>query len=74
MVPIGLYEKVMPMDIFPTFLLRALAVNDTDRAVKLGALELDEEDIALCSFVDPGKENWGAVLRQNLNVIDKEGA
>ena len=74
MVPIGLYEKVTPIDVCPTFLLRALAVNDTDRAVKLGALELDEEDIALCSFVDPGKENWGAILRQNLTVIDKEGA
>lgn len=74
MVPIGLYEKVMPLDIMPTFLLRALAVHDTDRAIKLGALELDEEDLALCSFVDPGKENWGSLLRQNLTVIEKEGA
>jgi Na+-transporting NADH:ubiquinone oxidoreductase subunit A len=74
MVPLGLYEKVTPMDIHPTFLLRALAVQDTDRAIKLGALELDEEDIALCSFVDPGKENWGSLLRQNLTIIEKEGA
>ncbi|MCB9567590.1 MAG: Na(+)-translocating NADH-quinone reductase subunit A [Myxococcales bacterium] len=74
MVPLGLYEKVMPLDIMPTFLLRALAVNDTDNAIKLGALELDEEDLALCSFVDPGKENWGYKLRQNLTVIEKEGA
>ena len=74
MVPIGLYEKVMPLDVMPTFLLRALAVEDTDNAIKLGALELDEEDLALCSFVDPGKENWGFKLRTNLNVIEKEGA
>ncbi|MCA9660885.1 MAG: Na(+)-translocating NADH-quinone reductase subunit A [Myxococcales bacterium] len=73
MVPIGLYEKVMPLDIMPTFLLRALAVEDTDNAVKLGALELDEEDLALCSFVDPGKENWGFTLRKNLTAIEKEG-
>ncbi len=74
MVPLGLYEKVMPLDVMPTFLLRALAVEDTDNAIKLGALELDEEDLALCSFVDPGKENWGFALRKNLNVIEKEGA
>lgn len=74
MVPLGLYERVMPLDVMPTFLLRALAVEDTDNAIRLGALELDEEDLALCSFVCPGKENWGFKLRLNLNVIEKEGA
>ncbi|PCC75489.1 Na+-transporting NADH:ubiquinone oxidoreductase subunit A [Nannocystis exedens] len=73
MVPIGMYERVMPLDILPTFLLRSLLVGDTDRAVALGALELDEEDLALCTFVDPGKSDFGAVLRQNLNEIEKEG-
>ncbi|MDC0667576.1 Na(+)-translocating NADH-quinone reductase subunit A [Nannocystis radixulma] len=73
MVPIGMYERVMPLDILPTFLLRSLLVGDTDRAVQLGALELDEEDLALCTFVDPGKSDFGAVLRQNLNEIEKEG-
>lgn len=73
MVPIGMYENVMPLDILPTFLLRSLLVGDTDRAIQLGALELDEEDLALCTFVDPGKADFGAVLRKNLNEIEKEG-
>lgn len=73
MVPIGMYERVMPLDIMPTFLLRSLLVGDTDRAVQLGALELDEEDLALCTFVDPGKADFGACLRKNLNEIEREG-
>jgi len=73
MVPIGMYERVMPMDILPTFLLRSLAVGDIEQAEKLGALELDEEDLALCSFVCPGKTNYGPLLRMNLEMIEKEG-
>lgn len=73
MVPIGMYERVMPLDIIPTFLLRALEVEDLENAEKLGALELDEEDIALCSFVCPGKQNYGHHLRKVLEQIYKEG-
>lgn len=73
MVPVGAYEKVMPLDILPTQLLRALIVGDTDMAQKLGALELDEEDIALCTFVCPGKYEYGPILRDNLTLIEKEG-
>ncbi|WP_455205178.1 Na(+)-translocating NADH-quinone reductase subunit A [Kaarinaea lacus] len=73
MVPIGAYEKVMPLDILPTQLLRALLVHDTDVAQELGCLELDEEDLALCSFVCPGKHDFGPVLRDNLEHIFKEG-
>ena len=73
MVPIGLYEKVMPMDMMATFLLRALAVGDVEEAEKLGCLELDEEDLGLCSFVCPGKTNYGRLLRLNLEIIEKEG-
>ncbi len=73
MVPIGLYERVMPMDIQPTYLLRALVVGDIEEAEKLGALELDEEDLALCSFVCPGKTDYGPLLRKNLEMIEKEG-
>jgi Na+-transporting NADH:ubiquinone oxidoreductase subunit A len=71
-VPIGMYEKVMPLDILPTFLLRSLAVDDIGRAEELGCLELDEEDLALCTFVCPGKNDYGSMLRRNLNMIDKE--
>jgi Na+-transporting NADH:ubiquinone oxidoreductase subunit A len=72
-VPIGSYEKVMPLDILPTFLLRALAVDDVEQAEALGCLELDEEDMALCTFVCPGKGDYGALLRRNLTIIEKEG-
>jgi len=73
MVPIGQYEKIMPMDLMPTFLLRALIVGDVERAESLGVLELDEEDLALCTYVCPGKVNYGPILRQNLETIEKEG-
>ena len=73
MVPVGAYEKVMPLDILPTQLLRALIVGDTDTAQKLGCLELDEEDLALCTFVCSGKYEYGPILRDNLTRIEKEG-
>jgi Na+-transporting NADH:ubiquinone oxidoreductase subunit A len=72
MVPIGSYERVMPMDLMPTFLLRALATKDLERAEALGVLELDEEDLALCTFVDPGKTEWGPLLRDMLERLRKE--
>ncbi len=73
MVPVGAYEKVMPLDILPTQLLRSLIVKDTETAQKLGCLELDEEDLALCTFVCPGKYEYGPILRDNLTLIEKEG-
>lgn len=73
MVPIGTYERVMPLDILPTLLLRDLIVGDTDSAQALGCLELDEEDLALCSFVCPGKYEYGTLLRNVLDKIEKEG-
>lgn len=72
-VPIGSYEKVFPFDIPPSFLLRALAVHDTERAEQLGCLELSEEDLALCTFVEPGKDEYGPKLRAVLDTIWKEG-
>jgi Na+-transporting NADH:ubiquinone oxidoreductase subunit A len=72
-VPIGSYEKVFPMDLHPTFLLRALVMTDIERAEYLGCLELVEEDLALCSFVCPGKEDYGVHLRRVLTTIQKEG-
>ena len=73
MVPIGAFEKVMPQDYLPTQLLRALIVEDIIQAVELGALELDEEDLALCTFVSPGKYEFGDILRDNLTRIEQEG-
>ena len=73
MVPIGMYEKVMPLDIEPTFLLRALLSDDIAQAQLLGALELDEEDLALCSLVCPGKIVYGPLLRKSLTTIEEDG-
>ncbi|MDX1589652.1 MAG: Na(+)-translocating NADH-quinone reductase subunit A [Oleiphilaceae bacterium] len=73
MVPVGAYEEVMPLDILPTQLLRSLIVGDTEQAQLLGALELAEEDLALCTFVCPGKYEYGPILRENLTRIEFEG-
>ena len=73
MVPIGNYERIMPLDILPTLLLRDLLSGDTDGAQTLGCLELDEEDLALCTYVCPGKYDYGSVLRDTLDTIEKEG-
>jgi Na+-transporting NADH:ubiquinone oxidoreductase subunit A len=72
MVPVGSYENVMPLDILPTQLLRSLIVGDIEVAQTLGALELDEEDLALCTYVCPGKYEYGPILRDNLSRIEKE--
>lgn len=72
-VPVGVFEKVMPLDILPTQLLRSLSVHDTDSCVELGALELSEEDLALCTYACPGKNDYGTALRETLNIIEKEG-
>ena len=74
MVPIGSFERVMPLDLMPTFLLRALLMKSDERAEALGALELDEEDLALCTFVCPGKAEYGPLLRAALSRIQKEAS
>lgn len=73
MVPIGNFEKVMPLDILPAPLLKALIVQDTETARALGCLELEEEDLALCSFVCSSKYEYGSYLRETLNLIEKGG-
>ncbi|MFT5879265.1 MAG: Na+-transporting NADH:ubiquinone oxidoreductase subunit A [Moritella sp.] len=73
MVPINNYERVMPLDILPTILLRSLISGDLEGAESLGCLELDEEDLALCTFACPGKYDFGPILRECLTTIEKEG-
>jgi Na+-transporting NADH:ubiquinone oxidoreductase subunit A len=73
MLAIGSFEKVMPLDILPNYLLRALCAGDTDEAQSLGCLELAEEDLALCTYACPGKNDFGVVLRDALTIIEKEG-
>ena len=73
MLPLGNFEWLMPLDILPTQLLRSLVVNDTEQAQLLGALELDEEDLALCTYSCSGKFEYGPILRDCLTLIEKEG-
>lgn len=73
MVSIGSFEQVMPLDVLPTPLLKALLVRDTDGARDLGCLELDEEDLALCSYVCNGKYEYGPHLRKTLHEIEVNG-
>jgi Na+-transporting NADH:ubiquinone oxidoreductase subunit A len=73
MVPIGNYERIMPLDVIPTLLLRDIISGDTDSAQHMGALELDEEDLSLCTYVCPGKYDYGPILRDCLTKIEAEG-
>ncbi|QDE30076.1 MULTISPECIES: Na(+)-translocating NADH-quinone reductase subunit A [Shewanella] len=73
MMAFGQLTRVMPLDILPILLVRDLVVRDTDEAQLLGALELDEEDLALCTFVCPGKYDFGKELRACLDIIEREG-
>jgi len=73
MLPLGHFERLMPMDILPTQLLRSLVVKDTEQAQLLGALELDEEDLALCTYSCSGKFEYGPILRDCLTSIEREG-
>lgn len=71
--PLGTYEKVVPIDTVATYLLKSLASGNTEKAKELGCLELIEEDLALCSYVCPGKNDFGPMLRQTLTTIEDEG-
>ena len=73
LMPIESFENIVPMDVTVTPLLHALLIKDTDKAQMLGCLEMDAEDLALCSFVCPGKNDYGSVLSANLSQIEREG-
>lgn len=72
-VNIGAWEKVMPLDIYPTYLVRAIQANDLEEAINLGLLEVTEEDVALCTFADPCKIEVGEIIRQGLDLYEREG-
>ena len=72
-VPIGVYEEVLPFNFLPAMLLRNVVLMDTEKIQALGGLELDEEDLSLCSFVCPGKYDFGSLLRAGLTKIEVEG-
>ena len=72
-VPIGVYEDVLPFNIMATQLLKSIVLRDTEEAQDLGILELDEEDLSLATYVCPSKYDYGSILRENLKLIEDEG-
>ena len=72
-VPVGVYEEIFPMNLMITQLLKAIVTEDTELAQTLGVLELDEEDLALCTYSCPSKYDYGLILRNILEKIEKDG-
>ncbi len=72
-VPVGIYEDIFPMNLMITQLLKAIVTEDTELAQSLGVLELDEEDLALCTYSCPSKYDYGLILRNILEKIEKDG-
>lgn len=68
----GLYDKYLPMDIYPVYLLKAILAGDIDKMENLGIYEIVEEDLALCEFVDPSKIEMQDIVRQGINQMIKE--
>ena len=73
MVPINAWENVLPMDVYPNALYRAILAQDIEEMEQLGMLECDDEDFALCSFACPSKIDVGSVIRDGLNLLEAEG-
>ncbi|MGV8095953.1 MAG: Na(+)-translocating NADH-quinone reductase subunit A [Mangrovibacterium sp.] len=68
----GEFEKFLPMDILPVFLLKAVLTNDIDRMEQLGIYEVIEEDLALCEYADTSKTKVQDILRKGINIMLKE--
>lgn len=73
MVPLNAWENVLPMDIMPNPLYRAILAEDIEEMERLGIWECDDEDFALCSFACPSKIDVGRVIRDGLDLIENEG-
>jgi Na+-transporting NADH:ubiquinone oxidoreductase subunit A len=73
MVPVNAWESVLPMDILPNALYRAIFVQDIEEMEQLGIMECDDEDFALCSFACPSKIDVGGMIRKGLDLMEKEG-
>lgn len=72
MIMSGVYDKVLPMDILPEYLLKAIKARDIDRMEQLGIYEVAPEDFALCEFVDPSKIEVQRIVREGLDYLRKE--
>ena len=72
-VPIGLWEKVLPMDILPNFLIRSILAGDIEDMEKLGIYECDQEDFALCSLICQSKIEVSQIIDEGLDLMYEEG-
>jgi Na+-transporting NADH:ubiquinone oxidoreductase subunit A len=68
----GQFEKVFGWDIYPLQLIKAILIEDIDLMEKLGIYEVDEEDFALCEFIDTSKTEIQAIVRKGLDLMRKE--
>lgn len=66
------YDQYVPLDIMTYFLIKAVLAGDIEEAERLGILECDEEDFALCTFACPSKVDVGGIIRSGLDVIEKD--
>jgi Na+-transporting NADH:ubiquinone oxidoreductase subunit A len=69
----GQYEDVLPMDVYPQHLMKAILTNDYEKMEGLGIHELVEEDIALCEFVCTSKQSLQQILRKGLDMMHEQG-
>ena len=68
------YKQVMPMDIFPVYLIKACLAGDIDKMEKFGIYEVLPEDLALCEYVDPSKNDIQAMIEKGIDLMIKEMA
>jgi Na+-transporting NADH:ubiquinone oxidoreductase subunit A len=68
----GHYENVLPMDIYPVHLVKAILAEDVELMESLGIYEVAEEDFALCEYIDPSKSEIQELIRQGINLMLKE--
>ena len=69
----GNWDKVLPMDILPEFLIKNILANDIEMMEKLGIYECSPEDFSLCAFSDPSKMDIMGIIKNGLDLIEAEG-
>ena len=74
MIMSGEYDRVIPMDIYPEYLIKAIIAEDIDKMEQLGIYEVAPEDFAVAEFVDSSKLELQNIVRQGLNMLRKENA
>ncbi len=69
----SIYEEVVPMRILPSYLIKSILAEDIEEMEALGIYEVAEEDFALCEYICPSKTEFQQIIRQGLNLMEKEG-